>query len=79
MIIVKWLTDWEKVPNGKPPSIISSMINMCLGFGESSNNETNLISNQTLVMQSLLFIALICVPLMLFVKPLYEIKHQKNH
>ena len=35
LIIVKWLTDYSADPTlGKPPSIISTMITMFLGFGE---------------------------------------------
>jgi hypothetical protein len=34
LIVVKWLTDYSQVEGAKPPSIISTMIVMCLGFGE---------------------------------------------
>lgn len=34
MIISKWLTDFSALDGAKPPSIISQMIVMCLGFGE---------------------------------------------
>ena len=53
---------------------------MCLRLGESDpkSEETPLISNQPLVMKTLLVIAVICVPLMLFVKPIKEHKMLKK-
>lgn len=38
MIIVKWLTNYNAMEGAKPPSIITSMITMCLGFGEQNPN-----------------------------------------
>lgn len=40
MIIIKWLTNYDAMVGAKPPAIITSMITMCLGFGESKANET---------------------------------------
>lgn len=34
LIIVKWLTNYNEMVDAKPPSVITSMITMCLGFGE---------------------------------------------
>jgi hypothetical protein len=34
LIVIKWLTDFSAMEGAKPPSIIASMIVMCLGFGE---------------------------------------------
>lgn len=54
---------------------------MCLGFGEQPegpNKETALFNNQTTIMRTLLIIALITVPLMLFVKPIYEYSKHKD-
>jgi hypothetical protein len=49
LIIVKWLTDFTLVESAeRPPSIITSMITMVLGFGEESDpklKERDLISN----------------------------------
>lgn len=61
----------------KPPSIISQMIVMCLSMGvqEKGREETELIPNQTQTMQILLAISLISVPIMLFVKPIWENSH----
>ena len=40
LIVVKWLTNYEMIPGSKPPSIITSMITMFLGFGEQDANST---------------------------------------
>jgi V-type H+-transporting ATPase subunit a len=58
------------------------MITMCLGLGEQdpSNFETEVLPNQPIIMKTLLMISLVCVPLMLFVKPIYENhKHKQSH
>ena len=74
MIIIKWLTDFSQMDGAKPPSIITLMITMCLNFGQTQDGSTPLWSNQALLMQILLSVSLICVPLMLFVKPVWEHK-----
>lgn len=54
---------------------------MCLNFGipPPGTKDAPLVPNQSFVMQLLLIIVLICVPLMLFVKPIYEnMKHKKE-
>lgn len=73
LIILKWLTDYQSLEGAKPPSIITQMIVMSLNFGvqEKGREETELIADQTWWMQKLLITALITVPLMLFVKPIY--------
>jgi V-type H+-transporting ATPase subunit a len=76
LIIIKWLTDYD---NGEsnPPSIITSMINMFLNFGGIDG--TPLYGTESImkaVQIMLLFIAFICVPLMLFIKPMaFRRKH----
>eukprot|EP00350_Pseudokeronopsis_sp_OXSARD2_P000693 CAMPEP_0170541722 /NCGR_PEP_ID=MMETSP0211-20121228/1378_1 /TAXON_ID=311385 /ORGANISM="Pseudokeronopsis sp., Strain OXSARD2" /LENGTH=70 /DNA_ID=CAMNT_0010844559 /DNA_START=1708 /DNA_END=1920 /DNA_ORIENTATION=+ len=47
LIIVKWLTNFETIPNGNPPSIITMMIDMCLHMGYPSTDYTPLIPDQT--------------------------------
>jgi hypothetical protein len=39
LIFVKWLTNYEAMVGAKPPSVISSMINMCLNFGIPPPNQ----------------------------------------
>ena len=79
IIIIKWLTDWHSLEHAKPPSIISMMISMMLNFGKSETGETELMPYQIPIMNFLLAIVLICVPLMLFVKPVYESIVAKRH
>ena len=73
LIIVKWLTNWEN-KEGRAPSIISIMINMFLKSGEIEEGSDPLIGSedtQKFVCIALVLIALITIPLMLLVKPLY--------
>ena len=74
LIIVKWLTDW-KGKEGKAPSIISIMINMFLNQGKVDEEVALPLIGSASTQQSiwilLLLIALICVPTMLLVKPIY--------
>jgi V-type H+-transporting ATPase subunit a len=75
LIVVKWLTNYDAIQGARPPSVITQMITMCLNFGEQPDpklRETELLPNQPLIMKTLLIIALVCVPIMLFVKPIYE-------
>jgi V-type H+-transporting ATPase subunit a len=81
MIIIKWLVNWDLKVGAKPPAIITNMITMSLSFGVSTAGETDLIFNQTKIMQMLLIIALITVPMMLFVKPIYlhKVASREDH
>jgi hypothetical protein len=74
MIIIKWLTNWE----GKEqyaPSVITTMIDMCLNMGKPSTvTDLPLLPNweeQTELQLTLLSLVGICVPIMLFVKPIW--------
>lgn len=82
IIIIKWLTNYEATTGThSAPSIITTMITMCLNFGVQPPESTDapLIANQTWIMQTLLVLVLVCVPTMLFVKPVYENnKHKKE-
>ena len=88
LIIYKWLTPW-KLYEANAPSIITTMINLplkvgktdkCCGgqplWGEYEN------TTQDSIQLVLLGLGLICVPLMLFPKPIIEIvsgsRHEKN-
>lgn len=73
LIVVKWLTNWEG-NTARAPSIISTMIGMFLKFGEIPENSDALIKGsdyQQWLSNTLLLIGLMCVPLMLLVKPLW--------
>jgi len=54
---------------------------MGLNFGEPNpaKLETPLFANQSLTMRYLLITVLVCVPLMLYVKPIYEYSQIKKH
>lgn len=77
LIIVKWCTDWTPIMDagqGNPPSIISTMIAMFLNMGKIADTDSPIIGTRTtqpIISTFLLCIALICVPTMLLVKPLY--------
>ena len=86
LIIAKWLQSWPE-GGSRAPNIIGVIINMFLKFGENPDNADSIIGGQTATVQKtismiLLAVGLICVPLMLFVKPLVILcttpKHE-NH
>lgn len=88
LIIVKWLTPWSddagtatELNTTHAPNIITIMIGMFLAFGEVEEGASPLIGSagtQQAISISLLLIFFICVPLMLFVKPLYLRSKMKN-
>lgn len=74
LIIAKWLMDWDQYNTSFAPSIISVMIDMCLNQGKpSAADELPLVGGSTAtqikVENILLLIVLVCVPVMLCVKP----------
>jgi len=73
MIICKWLTDF-KGKESMAPSVITTMIDMALSGGAIAPGTQGVVGSdgfqQALSIISLL-IALVCVPTMLFPKPLY--------
>lgn len=79
LIIIKWLTDYTG-KEGLAPSIINTMINIPLkgahieGQAFISDSATN--QNISLV---LLLIAVICIPIMLFPKPIILISRLSGH
>lgn len=97
LIVVKWLTPWQVPDNNTgsrfdssaAPSIITIMIAMFLKGGGINPGSTWLIGNdasngdtQQTVSLILLFVFLVCIPLMLLVKPLYlkfTMKHDDHH
>jgi V-type H+-transporting ATPase subunit a len=83
MIIVKWMTDFSGEASSTAPSIITNMIDMCLALGVSSApGAAPLIGTaeqQTKLMITLLEITMVCVPLMLCVKPGYIAMTMKSH
>lgn len=74
MIIIKWLTNWEG-KEAHAPSVITTMIDMCLNMGKPSNaGDAPLLETwheQTELQLTLLSLVALCVPIMLFVKPVW--------
>ena len=81
MIIAKWLTDFTGREN-EAPSIISNMIDMALNGGAIAPGTSAIIGSagtQQGISIFFLLVALVCVPTMLFPKPLYIDKMNKLH
>jgi V-type H+-transporting ATPase subunit a len=73
MIIQKWLTNYPEMrETARAPAIINVMINLFLNGGQipDESKELPVIDHQVFWSKLLLFLALICPPWMLFVKPL---------
>ena len=77
MVVLKWTTDYSD-DTSKAPAIINTMLNMAMNGGQPSNpHESPLFGDKTsyddqiALMNLLMMIVLICVPLMLCVKPCY--------
>ena len=78
MIYVKWGTDWSEDPS-KAPSIISQLLMIFLNMGSTGpeNNKTPLFHKEDFSYQekfqfNILIISIICIPIMLLVKPTLE-------
>ena len=80
LIVFKWLKPWDSHTIPASPSIITLMINLPLRLGKTQDccggqplwgTPDNTSQNQ--IQLILLLVALLCVPLMLLVKPIYEI------
>ena len=76
MIVVKWLTDWD-ARGESAPAIIQFMITMFIYRGVPQDpTEAKLIEGQQETQVFLLIVALITIPLMLFVEPFWwKFKH----
>ena len=76
LIVLKWLTDYTGI-EGEAPSIIQLMIGMFLNGGALPEGTRPLFGEgktQATVSFALVIVIIICVPIMLFVKPLCILK-----
>lgn len=76
MIFIKWGIDWSISPTG-PPSIITLLMNIFLGGGSVDGKP--LFHGQETFNIIALGISLVCVPLILFPKPIIIFFTQKGH
>jgi len=77
LIIYKWTIDWQEAfaEDRTAPSLINTMINMGLGMG-SLGTEAQLYEGQESIQPVLFCMAILCIPLMLFPKPI--LLHKRN-
>lgn len=69
LIIYKWLSDFTGEATIRAPSIINQMINLPLGLGTTGGYPLWEVESQEFLQRNLLYISLICVPIMLIIKP----------
>jgi V-type H+-transporting ATPase subunit a len=78
MIFIKWGTDWSSDPS-KAPSIITQLMNIFLKGGSVDGKPLwGTISSQESLHFMLLVVALICIPVLLFPKPILLYLRSKN-
>ena len=77
MIFIKWSVDWRQVSTG-PPSLITLLMNIFLAFGSVDGKP--LFHGQEELNFTIFLIALFCIPVLLFPKPIITyFNQQKSH
>lgn len=69
-IVFKWVVDWD-ARGESPPSLLNMLIYMFLQPGTLEPGSTPLYRGQAAIQTILLLMAVICVPILLFLKPFY--------
>jgi len=78
LIMYKWSVDWDN--GGTAPSLIAVLMNMFLKLGSLGGEPILWTKSQETVQKILLFVALACIPVMLFVKPIINSRsHTRVH
>jgi len=75
LIFYKWIA--INVKSQHQPSLLLALINMFLQFGKGIDTEDLLYSGQAVIQPMLVVIAVLCVPWMLLLKPLYLRRQHK--
>lgn len=75
-IVFKWVVDWG-ARGQSPPSLLNMLIYMFLQPGKLEPGSTPLYKGQAVIQTILLLMAVICVPILLFLKPFY-LRYEHN-
>ena len=77
LIYIKWLTDYS-LDTSKAPSLINILMNLALEFGTVDGKPVwGTVAQEEFINRVFFIISLLCIPIMLFAKPLIKI-YQKN-
>ena len=89
LIIKKWLTDWDTMQasgeiSSAPPGIVETMVVMFMDLGKQDGKHIVFIGEQSkpetqqYIMATCVILALLAIPLMLFVRPCYDSRKHKS-